>query len=122
MVRSGGCIKGSPVNLLLSSKSEMQSILEESTNNAELEQKSSHRERSRRHEVDVFGGARRADHMQTANRGQSQSDHSHDEARQNLRPPSSSDPVCVLLTGMPFSVTENDIRNFFHGLSVEGII
>ncbi len=35
MARSGGCIKGSPVNLLLSSKSEMQSVLEESTRRSE---------------------------------------------------------------------------------------
>ncbi|KAM3873355.1 RNA binding motif protein 12Bb [Diretmus argenteus] len=33
-----------------------------------------------------------------------------------------NDDLYVLLKGMPFSVTENDISHFFHGLLVDGII
>ncbi|KAM4601389.1 RNA binding motif protein 12Bb [Polymixia lowei] len=124
MIRSGGCIKGSPVNLLLSSKSEMQSILEESTKNAELDHKRSLKEGSRRLEMDVPGGARRAGHPEAGRRSGSRSGHSpHSPTPRYRRAVSTSnDDLYLLLKGMPFSVTEKEIGHFFHGLLVDGII
>ncbi|XP_029928172.1 RNA binding motif protein 12Bb [Myripristis murdjan] len=120
MIRSGGCIKGSPVNLLLSSKSEMQSILEESTKNAELDQKRSLKENSRRFEMDGPGGSRRAGQPEAGRRSGSRSGHS--PLRHRAAPSASSDDVYLLLKGMPFSVTEKEICHFFHGLLVDDII
>lgn len=119
MTRSGGLIKGSPINLLLSSKSEMQSIIEASTITAELDQKRSHKEGPRRREMDVSVGARRAGHPESGIR----SGHSHGEARHDRRASSNSfDDLYLFLKGMPFSVTEEEICHFFHGLLVDGII
>uniref|UniRef100_UPI003AABB60E RNA binding motif protein 12Bb n=1 Tax=Centroberyx gerrardi TaxID=166262 RepID=UPI003AABB60E len=121
MIRSGGCIKGSPVNLLLSSKSEMQSILEESTKNAELDQKRALKESSRRIEMDVPGGARRAGHPEAGRRSGSRSGHSP-PPRHRRAASTCNDDLYLLLKGMPFSVTEKEVGHFFHGLLVDGII
>ncbi|KAJ3597744.1 hypothetical protein NHX12_001261 [Muraenolepis orangiensis] len=112
MVRSGGCIKGSPVKLLLSSKSEMQSLLEESTNIAELDQKRSPKEGSRRLHPDVPVGPRRTGRP---NAVRSLGGRSRIVAFSN-------DDFYLFLKGMPFSVTEDCVRQFFDGLLVDGII
>ncbi|KAK7886398.1 hypothetical protein WMY93_026019 [Mugilogobius chulae] len=67
MTKSGNYIKDSPVKLLLSSKTEMQNVLERSSSGFEKERQ-------------------------------------------------------LMLRGMPFSVTEKDIRKFFEGLVVEKVI
>uniref|UniRef100_A0A3Q3QPS5 RRM domain-containing protein n=1 Tax=Monopterus albus TaxID=43700 RepID=A0A3Q3QPS5_MONAL len=102
MTRSGGCIKGSPVTLLLSSKAEMQNMLERSTKNVELDQK--------RHFKEIARGARRSLHPEAGRGSGSISYHTND------------DFFGVFLKGMPFSVTEKDVRDFFSGLSVDDII
>lgn len=120
MIRSGGCIRGSPVNLLLSSKSEMQSILEESTKNTELDQKKSSKENSRRLEMDVPVGARRPGHHEAGRRSGSRSGNS--PLRYRRCAAACNDDLYLFLKGMPFSVTENEVSHFFHGLLVDGII
>ncbi|CAL8247138.1 unnamed protein product [Lota lota] len=120
MIRSGGCIKGSPVNLLLSSKSEMQSLLEESTKNAELDQKRSLKEGSRRLHIDVPVGPRRTNHPDAGRSSGGRAGHSPTRYRRTAAP--SNNDLYVFLKGMPFSVTENDVRQFFDGLLVDGII
>ncbi|CAL8290958.1 unnamed protein product [Merluccius merluccius] len=120
MIRSGGCIKGSPVNLLLSSKSEMQSLLEESTKNAELDQKRSLKEGSRRLHMDVPVGPRRTGYPEEGRSLVGRSGHSPTRYRRTAAP--SNDDMYLFLKGMPFSVTENDVSQFFDGLLVDGII
>uniref|UniRef100_A0A3Q3W3J0 RRM domain-containing protein n=1 Tax=Mola mola TaxID=94237 RepID=A0A3Q3W3J0_MOLML len=70
MTRSGGCIHGTPTTLLLSSKTEMQNVLERST----------------KHRA------------------------------------SNTDELLVFLRGMPFSVTEAEVEEFFSGLRINEIV
>ncbi|XP_056141629.1 RNA binding motif protein 12Bb [Lampris incognitus] len=119
MTRSGGCIKGSPVNLLLSSKSEMQSILEESTKNAEQAQKRSIKESSRL-EMDDPVGVRRTSHPEEGRRSGSRSGYS--PLRPRRAATTGNDDLYLFLKGMPFSVTEKEVSQFFHGLLCDDII
>ncbi|XP_054477666.1 RNA binding motif protein 12Bb [Anoplopoma fimbria] len=111
MTRSGGCIKGSPITLLLSSKAEMQNILEKSTTNVELDQKRRLEENARR--------ARRSVDPEVGRRSASRSDYS---PVQHQRASSTNDFVHVFLKGMPFSVTEEEVRDFFCGLLIDEMI
>uniref|UniRef100_A0A3Q0S322 RNA binding motif protein 12Bb n=1 Tax=Amphilophus citrinellus TaxID=61819 RepID=A0A3Q0S322_AMPCI len=88
MTRSGGLIKGSPVTLLLSSKTEMQSMLERTTKIVELDQKS----------------------------------RSGDTPPPLLQRASNTDDVFLFLKGLPFSVTEKEICDFFSGILVEEVV
>ncbi|KAM6935845.1 RNA binding motif protein 12Bb [Lycodopsis pacificus] len=111
MTRSGGCIKGSPVTLLLSSKAEMQNMLEKSASNLELDPKTRLEENARR--------ARRSVDPEVGRRSASRSDYSplrYQKASEN------NDFVHVFLKGMPFSVTEKEVHDFFLGLLVDEII
>ncbi|KAM7420688.1 hypothetical protein PAMA_015082 [Pampus argenteus] len=111
MTRSGGIIKGSPVTLLLSSKAEMQSMLEKSTRNVEQEKRRLPEDNARR-------ARRSVDHepaRQSASRSGYASPPRHSRA-------SNSDALHVFLKGMPFSVTEKDVLNFFSGLLVDEIV
>ncbi|XP_051575718.1 RNA-binding protein 12B-A-like isoform X2 [Myxocyprinus asiaticus] len=124
MSRSGGCIKGSPVNLLLSSKSEMQSVLEESTRKSELKSRVMYKEGVKRPSVEKGpsprADMRRADHPEIRNRP---SPSSFSETRnQREGAASKRDDLYLNLTGMPFSATKENVRNFFDGLQVEDII
>lgn len=112
MIRSGGFIRGSPVTLLLSSKTEMQSILERSTKSAELDQKRRLEESARRdrRSVDPDMGRR------------SGSRSGHTPPPQHQRNSNTDDFLHVFLRGMPFSVTEAEVRDFFSGLLVEEIV
>lgn len=111
MKRSGGCIRGSPVELFLSSQTEMQNILERSTKIVELEQKRQFEENPR------------------CSRRSMEPEHGQ---RLNVRPGitpvpepqdfSNPDDFCVFLRGMPFSVTEMDVSNFFDGLVIDEIV
>lgn len=111
MTRSGGIIKGSPITLLLSSKAEMQNMLEKSTRNVE-------REKRRLLEDDTRRARRSVDH-EPARRSGSRSGHSSPPRHQR---PSNSDFLRVFLKGMPFSVTEKEVLNFFSGLRVDEIV
>lgn len=111
MTRSGGCIKGTPVTLLLSSKSEMQTMLERSTKNVELDQKKQLEDNARR--------ARRSLDPQDARRSSSRS--IHVPTPQHQRASNNEGFSCLFLRGMPFSVTETEIRDFFSGLDVDEI-
>lgn len=104
MTRSGGCIKGSPVALLLSSKTEMQNMLERSTKNVELDQKRRFEENARR--------ARRSVDPEVGRRSGSRSGHTPPPQHQRASN-MNDDFLHVFLKGMPFSVTEAEVREFF---------
>ncbi|XP_051577437.1 RNA-binding protein 12B-like [Myxocyprinus asiaticus] len=124
MTRSGGCIKGSPVNLLLSSKSEMQSVLEESTRRSELKSRGMYKECVKRPSVEQGpsprADVRRADNPEIRNRP---SPSSFSETR-NQREGAAlkRDDIYLKLTGMPFSATKENVRNFFDGLQIEDML
>lgn len=142
MTRSGGCIKGIPVTLLLSSKTEMQTILERSTQKAELDLKMRFEENARygRRSVDPEVG-RRAGHSppRQHQRPANTEDFLHGSVRRmpemgrrfggrsgHTPPPqhqraANTDDSYLFLRGMPFSVTEMEIRDFFGGLCVDRI-
>lgn len=120
MIRSGGCIKGFPVNLLLSSKSEMQNLLEESTKNAELDPKRSLKEGSRRLHKDVPVGPRRTGHPEASRSVGGRACNSPTRFRRTASP--SHDGLYLFLQGLPFSASENDVSQFFDGLLLDGII
>ncbi|XP_033496614.2 RNA binding motif protein 12Bb [Epinephelus lanceolatus] len=113
MTRSGGCIKGSPVTLLLSSKTEMQNVLERSTANAELDQK-------RRFEENARRAARSVD-PEVGRRSSSRSDYTPPPQHQRALN-TTDDFVYVFLKGMPFSVTENEVSDFFSGLLIDEMV
>ncbi|XP_076593221.1 RNA binding motif protein 12Bb isoform X2 [Chaetodon auriga] len=113
MTRSGGYIKGSPVALLLSSKTEMQTILERSTKNIELDQKRRLEDNSRRtgRSVDPEMGRRSGSRL------------GHTPPPQHQRATNNNDNFLYLfLKGMPFSVTEAQVHEFFSGLLVDEIV
>lgn len=112
MTRSGGCIKGSTVTLLLSSKTEMQTIIERSTKNIELDQVRRLEENSRR--------ARRSVDPEVGRRLGSRLDHT--PPLQHQRGSNPDDFLYVFLRGMPFSVSEADVRDFFSGLLIDEIV
>ncbi|XP_076122107.1 RNA binding motif protein 12Bb isoform X1 [Alosa pseudoharengus] len=128
MSRSGGCIKGSPVNLLLSSRSEMQKVLEASTKKPDANPRRTYKDNGRSTEAEPlsFGGKpsverHRADgnpHPEVGNRSLSSG------RRSQIRQPGqeSRDDLYLHLYGMPFSATKEDILQFFEGLRVEDII
>ncbi|XP_070691459.1 RNA binding motif protein 12Bb [Pempheris klunzingeri] len=113
MTRSGGYIKGSPVTLLLSSKTEMQNMLERSTKNVELDHKRRFEE-SARH-------ARRSVDPEVGRRSGSRSGCTPPPLHQRASD-KNDDFLYVFLKGMPFSVTEAEVRDFFGGLLVDEII
>ncbi|KAK2844499.1 hypothetical protein Q5P01_011158 [Channa striata] len=113
MTRSGGVIKGSPVSLLLSSKAEMQNMLERSTKNVEPDQKRLFEERTRHVRRSLGpeeGRSSSSRSVRTPSPQYQRASKHHD------------DFLCVYLRGMPYSVTERDIREFFSGLLVDEII
>ncbi|KAM9353687.1 RNA binding motif protein 12Bb [Symphorus nematophorus] len=112
MTRSGGFIKGAPVTLLLSSKTEMQNILERSTKNVELDQKR-RLEDSARH-------ARRSVEHEMGRRSGSRSGHTPPPQHQRASNP--DDFLVVFLKGMPFSVTEAEVQDFFSGLLIDEMV
>nr|XP_046254360.1 RNA binding motif protein 12Bb isoform X2 [Scatophagus argus] len=111
MTRSGGYIQGSPITLLLSSKTEMQNTLERSTRIAELDQKRRLEDNARR--------TRRSVDPEIARRLGSRPGHNPPPQHQRG---SNSDGLYVFLKGMPFSVTEAEVFDFFSGLLVNEIV
>ncbi|MBN3300774.1 RNA binding motif protein 12Bb [Amia ocellicauda] len=133
MIRSGGCIKGSPVHLQLSSKTEMQNVLEASAKKPEASKRRIYNERPgfRRSETKTVPSAftknlsvevRRMDPLgMAAVSGPSAS------GPNSIRPPrkvipNNNDGFYLHLHGMPFSATEVDVRRFFQGLDVEDVL
>lgn len=112
MSRSGGLINGTPVTLLLSSKQEMQSVLEKTTQKADLDD-------TRRPEGNGRT-ARRSMELDVGRRSRSRSAYSPPLQRHHSS--EADDPFVVFLNGLPFSVTENQIIEFFKGLSIDEII
>lgn len=129
MTRSGGCIKGSPVNLLLSSKSEMQNVLEESTRRSESKSRGMYKEDVKSPSAergplpfnkDPRADIRRPDHQEMRNRP---SLSSFSETRhQREGSASERDEVYLKLTGMPFSATKDNVYSFFDGLQIDDIM
>ncbi|XP_062847860.1 RNA binding motif protein 12Bb [Trichomycterus rosablanca] len=115
MSRSGGFIKGSPVHLLLSSKSEMQKILEENTRRSKADNKRHHEESVRR---PVMEGRR------SLNRNEDEwgEDNQKMEMRKSQNDSRTRNGIYVYLSGMPFIARKKDICHFFDGLLVNDII
>lgn len=111
MTRSGGCIHGTPTTLLLSSKTEMQNVLERSTKHVELDQRRRLEENARRvrRSFDPEVGRRSGNRL-----GNTPPLH-HQRA-------SNADELLVFLRGMPFSVTEAEVEEFFSGLHINEIV
>nr|XP_015213598.1 PREDICTED: RNA-binding protein 12B isoform X1 [Lepisosteus oculatus]XP_015213599.1 PREDICTED: RNA-binding protein 12B isoform X1 [Lepisosteus oculatus] len=132
MIRSGGCIKGSPVHLQLSSKTEMQNVLEASTRTKEASKSRIYNERLGLRRTDSRAGS--SAFTESFSEVQSKdplhlgspSDPIVSVKRKIRYPrkilPCNSDGYYLHLHGMPFSVTEKDVRMFFQGLEVEGIL
>ncbi|KAJ8415813.1 hypothetical protein AAFF_G00403700 [Aldrovandia affinis] len=131
MTRSGGCIKGSPVNLLLSSKAEMQNILEASTKKSEINKNRVYNEGFRRAETNMVPPAfaenlsvevRRMDHLgMGGNSGPVVKKEMHvHQTRKTLA--TGNDGVYLHLQGLPFSISREDVRVFFEGLQVEDMV
>lgn len=112
MTRSGGVIRGGPVTLLLSSKTEMQAVLERSTRIAEMEQKRRLEENTRI--------ARRSADPEVGRRSGSRSRFS--PPPQHQRASNDDDFTCLFLKGLPFTVTEKEVCDFFGGLHVVEIV
>ncbi|XP_028282141.1 RNA binding motif protein 12Bb [Parambassis ranga] len=108
MTRSGGLIKNAPVTLLLSSREEMQSMLERSTR--ELDQKR-HLEESARY----AGRSQDPEVGRRAVRRSGYSPLSHHQRDANT-------DVFLFLRGLPYTVTEKEVYDFFGGLPIDEII
>uniref|UniRef100_A0AAY5EFK3 RRM domain-containing protein n=2 Tax=Electrophorus electricus TaxID=8005 RepID=A0AAY5EFK3_ELEEL len=129
MTRSGGCIKGSPVNLLLSSKSEMQKVLEESTRKSETNVKKFYKEGVKRPAADgrppllnedMRIDMRRGDHQ---NMGKRTSPRSLNDSQSQIGDGAlNAGGLYLNLSGMPFSATKEDVRLFFNGLQIDDVI
>lgn len=111
MKRSGGCIRGSPVKLFLSSQTEMQNTLERSTKIREFDKKRQFEENPRCSRRSV-----EPEHDQWLN---VQSGTTPVPQFQDFSQP---DDFFVFLRGMPFSVTEVDVSTFFDGLVIDEIV
>lgn len=125
MTRSGGCIKGAPVNLLLSSRSEMQKVLEESTRKSEPNNRRNYKEVVKRPAVEGRPMSLNEDMKVDMRRG----DNQNMGNRPLLASPNDSriqkkdgDGVYLYLSGMPFSATKEDVRVFFDGVQIDDLI
>ncbi|KAG9337757.1 hypothetical protein JZ751_028255 [Albula glossodonta] len=131
MTRSGGCIKGTPVNLLLSSKAEMQYILEENTKKSEMNKNRAYNDGFRRAEPNTAPPnftknlsveVRRMDHMAMGGMPGAvvEKDMHIHQTRKTL--PSGNESLYLHLQGLPFSISRGDVRMFFQGLQLDDII
>ncbi|KAJ8290727.1 hypothetical protein GJAV_G00016770 [Gymnothorax javanicus] len=131
MTRSGGCIKGSPVNLLLSSKAEMQNVIEENTNRSAISRNRVYNDGFRRagtsmtpptFSENLSVDVRRMDPMQLDGiSGPAFRDGMRvHQTRKTLA--SGDDGFYLHLQGLPFSISREDVRVFFKGLLIDDII
>ncbi|XP_064883476.1 RNA binding motif protein 12Bb isoform X1 [Oncorhynchus nerka] len=120
MTRSEGSIKGFPVHLRLSSKSEMQAVLKQSIK-PEVTKKRPYKEGFRRPERE--GRNEEPGRKELVEMGSRSGSYSNVRS-QARKPPqlSSQDYLYLLMQGMPFTTNEDDVKEFFSGLEVEDII
>lgn len=130
MTRSGGCIRGCPVNLLLSSRSEMQKVLEESTRTSEANNGRNYKEVAKPGcRLAVEGrpmplaevmkvDMRRGDDQNMGNRPPLMSPN---DCRTQKKE-GEGDNLYLYLSGMPFSATKEDVRVFFNGIQIDDVI
>lgn len=116
MSRSGGCIKGSPVNLLLSSKAEMQKVLEESTRKAEANNRRTYMEGVKRPPAAEGRPPPMNEDVRIDMRRVEPFPDSQNQMRED------GVGLYLHLSGMPFTATQEDVRIFFKGLQVEDMI
>ncbi|XP_055019645.1 LOW QUALITY PROTEIN: RNA binding motif protein 12Bb [Boleophthalmus pectinirostris] len=116
MTKSGDYIKDSPVKLLLSSKTEMQNVLERSSVNMVMDQRKMLDEKPRRMKMEEKRGLRHStDRGRPSGRlGYSPTQHRRTSGFEKDRQ--------LMLRGMPFSATEKDVLKFFDGLAVEKVV
>ncbi|XP_017281884.1 RNA-binding protein 12-like [Kryptolebias marmoratus] len=112
MTRSGGFIKDLPVTLLLSSKAEMQKVLERTAQNVEEDENEGFEEGVRY--------TRRSADPEVGPGSFSQSGYSPDSLQQTSSNP--EEFFGVFLKGLPFSVTGGQIRDFFNGINIDKIL
>ncbi|XP_072267014.1 RNA-binding protein 12B [Pyxicephalus adspersus] len=125
MSRTGGIIKNAHIQLFLSSKTEMQNTLDMS------------RRSSRKHPAvppgnDTFGAKKGVGHNKfdkgISHPGLDNSGIKHNEAytakydRREVKNSKDANDVYVYLCGLPYNVTEEDIRKFFSELDVVEIL
>ncbi|XP_039592407.1 RNA binding motif protein 12Bb [Polypterus senegalus] len=134
MTRSGGSIKGSSVNLLLSSKAEMQNTLQMSRKRMEPSRREVAIEKFRERRSDLSDmTASFAENLVAEVRRMSRTHMSGSAAQHDYLPPSQSHIAkssvsnpgssgYLYLYGMPFSATEDDVRKFFGDLYVDEVI
>ncbi|XP_013887087.1 RNA binding motif protein 12Bb [Austrofundulus limnaeus] len=114
MTRSGGLIKNSPITLLLSSKAEMQKLLERTAaENMVLDPKREFEDRGRQ--------PQRCVHPEEGTGSSSQSGYTPDES-QHQSPSTTEGFFGVFLKGLPYSVTKEQLYEFFYGLSIEDVL
>ncbi|XP_061771750.1 RNA-binding protein 12B-like [Nerophis ophidion] len=108
MTRSGGQIRGGRVTLLLSSKTEMQTLLEKSAKKVETIQKSHNEDNGRhaRRSMDSDASTRAASRCEIAPPTRQKRSSSNDKS------------TWVFLKGLPYTVTERDLYEFFNGLRI----
>ncbi|KAJ8004844.1 hypothetical protein DPEC_G00140520 [Dallia pectoralis] len=116
MTRSGCPINGSPVHLLLSSRSEMLSIVEESMKKPEVNQQRPPKKGNKR-------PVRGAIVEPPLKKGYPEASvRSRSPSQKSLSPANSRDELYLLLRGMPYNATEQSVRTFCSGLAVEDIV
>lgn len=120
MTKSGNYIRGSPVKLLLSSKTEMQNILERSAVNLLVDQRKNPKEKPRHLDMGELRGSRGSagDGMS----GTSSSRMGHSPMQNRKASVFGKEEKMLLLRGMPFSVTEKEVQKFFAGLAVDEVV
>ncbi|MBN3298128.1 RBM12 protein, partial [Amia calva] len=123
MMRTGGTIKGSKVSLLLSSKTEMQNMIELSRRRFETGNL----------EGAAGNGSRPGPPVSAGGPPMSMGNPNHMflgpmnalgalNPQAHMKPPVvSPDELYVHLQGLPFSATEMDVRDFFHGLGLDSV-
>lgn len=124
MTRSGGCIKGSPVTLLLSSRSEMQKVLEDSARKSEGNDRRNYKEVIKRPAVEGRPMVMNEDKKVDMRRGNNQNNGNRPLASPNdsRTPKQDGDYHYLYLSGMPFSATKEDVRVFFDGIQIHDLI
>lgn len=120
MTKSGDYIKGSPVKLLLSSKTEMQNILERSSMNLLVDQRKIPKENPRHLDMGELRGSRRSAGDNVI--GTSSGRLAHSPMQNRGTSVFGKEERLLLLRGMPFAATEKDVRMFFAGLVVDEVV
>lgn len=120
MTKSGDYIKGSPIKLLLSSKTEMQNILERSSVNLLVDQRKISKEKQRHLEIGELRSLRHSAGDDMGGRSSNRPEHSPMQQRRATA--FGNEKRQLLLRGMPFAATEKDVRKFFAGLVVDEVV